>query len=60
MKHPVAVRNLQVTGLDKHQLKDSQPLKYTHLDVAGSSGKLPEPTTAASVIGLVMNTVNRK
>ena len=54
------MRNLQVTGLDKHQLKDSQPLKYTHLDVAGSSGKLPEPTTAASVIGLVMNTVNRK
>lgn len=51
---------MQVTGLDKHQLRDGQPLKYTHLDVAGSSGKLPEPTTAASVIGLVMNVVNRK
>lgn len=43
----------QVSGLDKHQLSSSQPLKYSHLDVAGSSGNLPGPTTAASVPALV-------
>jgi len=41
-----------VAGLDKHQLSSAQPLKYSHLDVAGSSGNLPDPTTAASVPAL--------
>merc|ERR1712154_83273 len=30
-------------------MSSSQPLKYSHLDVAGSSGDLPGPTTGASV-----------
>ena len=30
------------------------PLKYSHLDVAGSSGGLPHPTTGAGVTALVM------
>merc|ERR1711970_1441169 len=43
----------QVSGLDKHQLKDEAPLKYTHLDIAGAAGKLPDPTTSAPVPALV-------
>ena len=30
------------------------PLKYSHLDIAGSSGGLPHPTTGAGVTALVM------
>ena len=29
----------QVAGLDKHQANCSQPLKYSHMDIAGSSGR---------------------
>ena len=36
-----------VSGLTKHQLSSEKPLKYSHLDVAGSSGDLPEPTTGS-------------
>lgn len=43
----------QVSGLDKHQLKDSAPLKYSHLDIAGAAGELPGPTTGAPVAALV-------
>jgi len=43
----------QVSGLDKHQLKDEAPLKYTHLDIAGAAGELPGPTTSAPVPALV-------
>jgi len=43
----------QVSGLDKHQMSSTQPLKYSHLDIAGSSGDLPKPTTGASVPALV-------
>jgi len=43
----------QVSGLDKHQLKDEVPLKYTHLDIAGAAGNLPDPTTSAPVPALV-------
>jgi len=46
-----------VSGLDKHQLKSDSPLKYTHLDVAGSSGDLPGPTTARGITALVMHFV---
>merc|ERR1711892_222441 len=41
-----------VSGLEKHQLSSDKPLKYSHLDVAGSSGDLPHPTTGASVPAL--------
>jgi len=43
----------QVSGLDKHQLNSKQPLKYSHLDVAGSSGDLPHPTTGAPIPALI-------
>lgn len=48
---------MTASGLDKHTTKDPQPLKYSHLDVAGSSGELPGPTTASSVVALVMNAI---
>lgn len=48
----------QVSGLVDHQLKSDKPLKYSHLDVAGSSGDLPGPTTASSVVALVMHFLN--
>jgi len=53
---PAAFMHL-VSGLDKHQTKSEKPLKYTHLDVAGSSGRLPDPTTAAGVTALAMHFV---
>eukprot|EP00095_Tigriopus_kingsejongensis_P012082 maker-scaffold60_size442463-snap-gene-3.26 protein:Tk12082 transcript:maker-scaffold60_size442463-snap-gene-3.26-mRNA-1 annotation:"aminopeptidase -like" len=48
---------MSVSGLDKHMLEDDEPLKYSHLDIAGCSGELPEPTNAASVIPLVMTAI---
>ena len=45
----------QVSGLLKHQSNAEVPLKYSHMDVAGSSGDLPEPTSASTVIGLSMH-----
>ena len=50
---------MAVSGLDKHTNRDAQPLKYSHLDVAGSSGDLPHPTTASSVVALVMNALGQ-
>jgi len=43
----------QVAGLDKHQMSSKQPLKYSHLDIAGSSGDLPHPTTGAPIAALL-------
>lgn len=43
----------QVSGLDKHQLKDGTPLKYSHIDIAASAGNLPDPTTGRPVAALV-------
>jgi len=42
----------QVSGLDKHQLHSAKPLKYSHMDIAGSAGDLPHPTTGAPVAAL--------
>jgi len=44
-----------VSGLTKHQSTSEKPLKYSHLDVAGSSGGLPDPTTGSSVVALAMH-----
>merc|ERR1712080_681645 len=42
----------QVSGLDKHQLSSQNPLKYSHLDIAGSAGDLPAPTTGCPIPAL--------
>lgn len=46
---------LKVSGMTNHQMTSEKPLKYTHLDVAGSSGNLPGPTTGSSVVALSMH-----
>ena len=43
---------MQTTGLDKHSLDSDKPLKYTHLDIAGSAGEHPKMPTAAPIIAL--------
>jgi len=43
---------MQVSGLDKHMMSSKQPLKYSHLDIAGSAGDLPDPTTGAPIPAL--------
>jgi len=40
---------MKVAGLDKHMISSDQPLKYSHLDIAGSAGDLPHPTTGAPI-----------
>ncbi len=37
-----------------------RPLRYSHLDVAGAAGRtnLALPSTAASVVAVVMNAIN--
>ena len=44
-----------VSGLDKNMASSEKPLKYSHLDIAGSSGGLPHPTTGSAVTALVMH-----
>uniref|UniRef100_A0A8D8CU03 Aminopeptidase W07G4.4 n=1 Tax=Culex pipiens TaxID=7175 RepID=A0A8D8CU03_CULPI len=40
------------TGLDKHGLKSDRPIKYSHLDIAGSAGDIPDPPTGAPILAL--------
>merc|ERR1739844_480702 len=48
-----------VSGLDKNMATSEHPLKYSHLDIAGSSGGLPHPTTGAAVTALVMHLLHK-
>jgi hypothetical protein len=40
-------------------LTSAHPLKYSHLDVAGSSGDLPDISTASTVVALAMHAVGK-
>lgn len=40
------------SGLDKHGSGAEVPLKYTHLDIAGSAGNFPGPATGAPILAL--------
>lgn len=42
------------TGLDKHGLKSETPIKYSHLDIAGSAGDIPDPPTGAPILALAL------
>jgi len=42
----------RVSGLDKHGRDSAQPLRYTHLDIAGSAGELPHSPTARPIPAL--------
>uniref|UniRef100_H2Y048 Putative aminopeptidase W07G4.4 n=1 Tax=Ciona intestinalis TaxID=7719 RepID=H2Y048_CIOIN len=43
---------IMTSGLDSHGLDSDHPLKYTHLDIAGSEGKFPGIPTGAPITGL--------
>lgn len=43
---------LLASGLDEHGSKSAKPLKYSHLDIAGSAGDFPNDPTGASVLAL--------
>lgn len=40
------------SGLDKHGSESKLPLKYSHIDIAASSGDLPHDATGAPILGL--------
>jgi len=42
----------RVSGLDKHGRNSAQPLPYTHLDIAGSGGELPDSPTGRPIPAL--------
>ncbi|UJR27930.1 hypothetical protein I4U23_009190 [Adineta vaga] len=42
----------RASGLDKHGRDSDKPLSYTHLDIAGSAGKLPGLPTARPIPAL--------
>ncbi|KAH8360118.1 hypothetical protein KR093_010862, partial [Drosophila rubida] len=43
---------IQASGLHKHGLNAYKPIRYTHLDIAGSAGEHPEMPTAAPIVAL--------
>jgi len=43
------------SGLKDHGLQSSKPLKYCHLDIAGSSGPFPGLPTGAPIMALLQN-----
>jgi len=43
------------SGLKEHGLDSDKPLKYAHLDIAGSSGPFPGLPTGAPVMALLQN-----
>ncbi|XP_046383739.1 putative aminopeptidase W07G4.4 [Ischnura elegans] len=40
------------SGLDKHGLDSSLPIKYSHLDIAASAGSIPKEATGSPVLAL--------
>ncbi|CAD7080078.1 unnamed protein product [Hermetia illucens] len=49
---------MQVTGLDKHGMSAKKPIKYSHLDIAGSAGDVPDPPTGAPILALAKAHLN--
>lgn len=43
---------IMTSGLEKHGSGSEKPLKFSHLDIAGSSGSLPDDPTGAPVLAL--------
>lgn len=43
---------VRVSGLDKHGIDSKIPLKYSHIDIAGSSGPFPGVPTGAPIVAL--------
>ncbi|XP_026851418.2 putative aminopeptidase W07G4.4 [Electrophorus electricus] len=43
---------IMASGLDKHGLDSAQPLSYSHIDIAGSSGPFPGVPTGAPLLAM--------
>ncbi|KAK2579907.1 hypothetical protein KPH14_007587 [Odynerus spinipes] len=43
---------IMASGLDKNGVQAEKPLKYCHVDIAGSSGDLPDQPTGAPILAL--------
>uniref|UniRef100_A0A336LSC8 CSON002374 protein n=1 Tax=Culicoides sonorensis TaxID=179676 RepID=A0A336LSC8_CULSO len=43
---------ISATGLDKHGIQSAHPIKYSHIDIAGSAGDVPDIPTGASILAL--------
>lgn len=43
---------IMASGLDKNDAKSTKPIKYTHLDIAGSAGDIPYPPTGSPILAL--------
>ncbi|XP_011880685.1 PREDICTED: putative aminopeptidase W07G4.4 isoform X3 [Vollenhovia emeryi] len=43
---------IKASGLDKHGIGSEKPLKYCHLDIAGSAGSLPAQPTGSPILAL--------
>jgi leucyl aminopeptidase len=43
---------IEGSGLDKHGLNSKTPLKYSHFDIAGSGGDIPNNPTGVPIIAL--------
>ncbi|XP_077983786.1 putative aminopeptidase W07G4.4 [Glandiceps talaboti] len=43
---------IMASGLDKHGVDSESPLRYSHLDIAGSSGPYPGIPTGAPIVAL--------
>jgi len=43
---------MQASGIDKHGLNSEHPLKYTHFDIAGAAGELPDTPTGVPILAL--------
>lgn len=43
---------MMATGLDKCGLDSSTPIKYSHLDIAGSAGDVPDTPTGSPILAL--------
>jgi len=46
---------MMASGLTNHQSKCEKPIKYTHLDIAASSGPFPGVPTGAPIVGMAAN-----
>ncbi|KAF8794557.1 putative aminopeptidase W07G4.4 like protein [Argiope bruennichi] len=47
------------SGLDKHDVNSQSPLKYSHIDIAGSSGPFPGIPTGSPIPALTANFILR-
>ncbi|XP_041088126.1 putative aminopeptidase W07G4.4 [Polyodon spathula] len=46
---------IMASGLDQHGVDSEKPLRYSHIDIAGSSGPFPGIPTGAPIIAMATN-----